>query len=204
MHGMWWAALLNSFAAVLDSGGAGGGGGSFESIATATGTGSSATITFSSIPSTYQHLQIRFIAKNSINQNWANASRLFIRFNSDTGTNYAWHKLAGDGSTAAATGDSSNTSIRTDFCVAGNGSGITNIHGVGVIDIHDYAVTTKNKTIRTFTGSDANNLSYYPAIGLTSGLWMNTNAITSISLIDEASSNFLSSSVFSLYGIKGA
>jgi hypothetical protein len=178
--------------------------GSFESIATATGNGSSPTITFSSVPSTYQHLQIRFIVKNSTNQNWANASRLFIRFNSDTGSNYAWHRLAGDGSTVAAQGDSSNSHMRTDYCVAGNGSGITNIHGVGVIDIHDYAVTTKNKTIRTFTGSDANDLSYYPSIGLTSGLWMNTNAITSITLTDEASSNFLSSSAFALYGIKGA
>jgi len=176
----------------------------FESIATATGTGSSGTITFSNIPGTYQHLQIRFIAKNSINQNWANASRLFIQFNSDTGNNYAWHRLYGDGSTVGAQGSSSGGHIRTDFCVAGNGSSITNIHGVGIIDIHDYASTTKNKTIRTFTGSDANNISFNPAIGMSSGLWMNTNAITSITLSDESSSNFLTSSTFALYGIKGA
>ena len=178
--------------------------GAFESIVTANGTGSSSVITFSSIPSTYQHLQIRFIAKNSVAQNWANASRLFIRFNSDTGSNYAWHRLAGDGSTVAGTSGASQSSIYTDYCVAANGGSITNIHGTGIIDLHDYAVTTKNKTIRTFTGSDANNISYYPAIGVTSGLWMNTSAITSITLTDESSSNFLSSSVFSLYGIKGA
>ena len=178
--------------------------GAFESIATANGTGSSSVITFSSIPSTYTHLQIRFTAKNSINQNWANGSRLFVRFNSDTGSNYAWHRLAGDGSAASTNGGASQSNIYTDYCVAANGGSITNIHGTGIIDIHDYAVTTKNKTIRTFTGSDANNISYYPAIGLTSGLWMNTSAITSITLTDESSSNFLSSSVFSLYGIKGA
>ena len=191
VKGFGWGAL----AALLPS---------FESIATANGTGSSSVITFSSIPSTYQHLQIRFIAKNSINQNWANGSRLFIRFNSDTGSNYAWHKLAGDGSAASTGNGASQSNIYTDYCVAANGSSITNVHGAGIIDIHNYAVSVQYKTVRTFTGSVADSASYYPAIGLTSGLWMNTSAITSITLTDESSSNFLTSSTFALYGIKGA
>jgi len=58
--------------------------GSYESIASASGTGSSGTITFSSIPSTYTHLQIRGIGRNSYPSTQVN-----VRFNSDTGSNYA-------------------------------------------------------------------------------------------------------------------
>ena len=78
---------------------------SFESIATATGTGSSGVITFSSIPSTYKSLQIRYMSKDT------NASdgvlNPKIQFNSDTGNNYAYHELRGDGTSATTNaGDS--------------------------------------------------------------------------------------------------
>ena len=42
---------------------------SYESIASATGTGSSGTITFSSIPSTYQSLQLRVSCINTTGDN---------------------------------------------------------------------------------------------------------------------------------------
>jgi hypothetical protein len=75
---------------------------SFESIATATGTGSSATITFSSIPSTYQHLQIRGIAR-ATSGGETEPIDLRLYFNGLTTGIYSSHALYGNGSSAAAT-----------------------------------------------------------------------------------------------------
>lgn len=166
---------------------------SFESIATATGTGSSGTITFSSIPSTYVSLQIRLIANDGGNNN------IGIRFNGDSATNYANHFLVGDGSTASA---SANTSVNRALYV-GQAISVSNTFGVSIIDIHDYQSSTKNKTVRSFHGWDTNNGGDGGAVRLTSGLWLNTAAVTSVSLVDLGGS-FSTSSVFSLYGIKGA
>jgi hypothetical protein len=182
---------------ILDSGGAAAATGSYESIATATGTGSSATITFSSIPATYKHLQIRAIMRTDR----ANTdSSLRIRFNSDSGSNYAWHWLYGDASSAAATGAASQTS---GFVGQGaGGTAAANLIGVSIVDIQDYASTSKNKTVRAFGGIDANNV-FTGYVSLFSSLWMNTNAITSIDLVVSDGSNWTSQTVFSLYGIKG-
>jgi len=182
---------------ILAASGAGGGG-SFESIASANGTGSSGTITFSSIPSTYSALQIRMITNN----NSGNFS-LRLRFNGDTGTNYAHHVLEGGGSSAYAYGAASaNAIFYVGSGIGGSGSG-SNYFGASIIDIHDYASTTKNKTVRTFNGFDTNGGVDSQLVRLTSGLWMNTAAINSISILD-VSANFTTTSTFALYGIKGA
>jgi hypothetical protein len=171
---------------------------SFESIATATGTGSSGTITFSSIPSTYTSLQIRMLGKTATVA--AGADALDITFNGDTGSNYVYHNITGDG--ASATAGASSTS--TTFIRIGAGAGRaneTNICAVSIIDIHDYASTTRNKTMRRFGGFDKNASG--GSIILNSGLWMSTSAITSIE-IASTGGNFTTANVFSLYGIKGA
>lgn len=180
----------------------GGKAGAFESIASASGTGSSNTITFSSIPSTYQHLQLRIIAKGTLT---AGAGRVgLIRFNSDTGSNYASHRLRGNGTDVFADGQTSATSIRTNNFVLDSFASYPNTFGVAIIDIHDYASTTKNKTVRTFTGTDDNGIGNQ-TIGLSSGLWMNTSAITSLTFINgDSSDNFVTASTFALYGIKAA
>ena len=174
---------------ILAASGAGGAT-SFESIATATGTGSSGTITFSSIPSTYQHLQIRYNVLNS-------AGSGFLRFqiNSDTGTNYARHRIDADGSAVAAAGIGSDT-----YGWASLSTLNTTSPYVGILDFLDYKSTTKNKTVRGFWGTDANGSGL---LGLSSTLWLNTNAITSISIFYTAN-NFTTSSTIALYGIKGA
>jgi len=167
---------------------------SFESIATATGTGSSGTITFSSIPSTYKHLQIRIHGKDT--EALYSRVGLIVRANGDTTSNYAYHAIRGDGSTAAASGSSSATSIQTADGMAGGSE--ANVYGAAIIDIHDYASTAKNKTFRIFIGVDNNGSGH---LRLNSGLWMSTSAITSISLLTN-NQFWTTGSVFSLYGIK--
>jgi hypothetical protein len=163
----------------------------FESIATVTvGSGGSSTITFSSIPGTYTHLQIRETALTT-----ENGPNTLIRFNSDTGNNYANHQLYGTGSSALASG---NTSI--DYIFGSVFSNSSTSPSVAVVDILDYANTNKYKTVRLLSGCDTNGGGL---IILRSGVWMNTNAITSIQLPISAG-NYSQYSHFALYGIKGA
>jgi hypothetical protein len=188
---MWWAELLNSIVALLESG-AGGAGGSYESIATATGDGSSATITFSSIPSTYTSLQLRA----NILTDTAGKTLLW-RLNGDTGTNYTAHSLYGSGAAAGANNSTIVTS--SDFFNQVTGTGTTQPTAV-ILDLHDYASTTKYKTVRSIAGVDKNGSG---EIDLNSGLWLSTAAVTSLT-IRMSSGYFTTSSTFSLYGIKGA
>lgn len=162
----------------------------YESIATANGTGSSTTITFSSIPSTYTHLQIRGIAFDG------GANNVYIRANSDTGSNYARHRLLGQGVSVTSNGLATQTQIDSGMY----GGYTTNIMSVWTIDLLDYASTTKYKTFRGLAGYDQNGTG---AIDVFSGLWQSTSAVTSISIIDSAS-NFNTQTTFALYGIKAA
>ncbi len=173
----------------------------FDSIASATGTGSSGTVTFSNIPATYQHLQIRCLLRND---EASNAYRdLRIRLNSDTGTTYNAHLLYGDGTAVTATnrGDA-NTYTYITAALDGYPRNLvtTNVMGVAIIDIHDYASTTKNKATRQLVGVDNNGAG---RIQISSGLWRSTSAVTSVSIISEAG-NWTTASQFALYGIKAA
>jgi hypothetical protein len=171
--------------------------GSYESIATVTvGSSGSSTITFSSIPSTFTHLQLRAIARSARTEP---EDYVYLRFNSDTGNNYAWHDMEGSGSSLTAQAVSSTAQIFTLFITTANSS--ANIFGAGVIDILDYANTNKYKTVRTLSGDDKNGSGY---VVFGSGLWQNTNAVSTITLTNHGATNFQQYSSFALYGIKGA
>ena len=168
--------------------------GDFESIATVTASGSSNYIEFSSIPSTYKHLQIRLIGRSAVGSNFDFPN---MRFNSDSGSNYSWHNLNGDGSSAGAQALANATLIFTSI-VSGSSAG-ANIMGTDVIDILDYSNTNKYKTSRALAGVDLNGSGY---VALHSGNWRSTTAISSIQLYTNSSSNWTSTSTFALYGVK--
>ena len=163
----------------------------FESIATVTvGSGGTSAVTFSSIPSTYQHLQVRGIARST------GSSSMKLRVNSDTGSNYSYHQLYGDGSTIASNGYASFTTMYIgNLPVAADGA---NLFDGFVIDILDYANTSKNKTFRSLNGFDANGSGY---IALESDAWLNTSAVTTLEF--TTSVGIAQYSSFALYGIKG-
>jgi hypothetical protein len=190
--------LTSLIGIIASSGGAGGAAGTFESIASATGTGSSGTITFSSIPSGYVSLQVRAIVRNAAAGN--DFDYFLMRVNGDTGANYAYHALTGTGTTPTAFAGASQTS-GIGGVMALNGT-TSNIVSSNIIDIHDYASTTRNKTIRGFSGVDFNSATPAGIAMLSSSAWFNTSAVTSLSFI--SSSNFTTQTSFALYGIKGA
>lgn len=165
---------------------------SYESIATQTvGAGGASSVTFSSIPSTYKHLQVRSISL-------ASSSQLSIRaqFNGDTGGNYAWHTLYGDGAGAYANYNGATQNYIGSFARGGTSG---SIFGASVVDILDYSNTSKNKTTRSLSGVDANGSGI---VWLSSGLWQSTAAISSILLYPE-SGTLSQYTTFALYGIKG-
>jgi len=163
---------------------------SYESIATVTvGAGGSSTITFSSIPSTYTHLQIRGIARTATNVS------LGLRFNSDTASNYSRHYLNGNGASAGAGGGASSTSA-----YAGTTATATSAFGANVIDVLDYKDTNKYKTIRALSGGDNNGSGF---VQFMSGSWRNTNAVSSIDIFQVDGDTITQYSSFALYGIKG-
>jgi hypothetical protein len=176
--------------------------GAYDSIATVNVSSATSSITFSSIPSTYTHLQLRGISRSSSGNNYDN---LIIGFNSDTGANYASHYLAGNGATADSYAWTSDTAIRS-FYTSGGGA-ISGVFAASVIDILDYANTSKFKTTRQLNGFDNNGTgtSNYDkgTVDLSSGLWRSTSAISSINLQINAGVNFTQYSQFALYGIKG-
>ncbi|CAB4158560.1 hypothetical protein UFOVP710_10 [uncultured Caudovirales phage] len=184
--------MLNSIVGLLDAGVAASTN-SYESIATANGTGASGVITFSSIPSTYKHLQIRWIDKST-----TTGSYNFLRFNSDSGSNYANHYLYGDGASAVSGADTTQTSINLYGSLVT--SSASNVYAVHVLDILDYTSVNKNKTIRALGGQDSNGSGI--AI-LTSGLWMNSSTAISSLTITANTGSFTTASSFALYGIKG-
>lgn len=149
--------------------------------------GGLSTITFSAIPSTYKHLQIRtsFTGSSVVNPQ--------IRFNSDSGSNYSWHHLYGDGTNAYSNGLATQSFMYFSYLPN------TSYPAATITDILDYASITKNKTVRTLSGSDANGSG---EIALWSGSWQNSStAINSITLLNNGG-NFNQNSVFALYGVK--
>lgn len=164
---------------------------SYDSIATATPT--SGSVTFSSIPQTYRHLQVRAMWR-SINASVADG--FIMRFNGTTST-YASHWLQGDGATATMNSQTGNNAMR--FTQAPGANAGSNVFGVAIIDIYDYANTNKNKTAKFLAGFDNAGSGQ---VALDSGLWVNTAAVNSITFFPNLSNDFAAGTHIALYGIR--
>jgi hypothetical protein len=179
---------------ILSAAGAGGGFSSdYELIETQILGSATSEIVFSSLAtyaSTYKHLQVRFAARSS-----SAAINLRMRINGNTGSNYAWHYLEGNGSSVASGSGATQTQMSLGVVAT-----TANQFSPGVIDILDSYSTTKNKTVRAFQGAQSGANSW---VSLTSGFYNSTDSITSVTLIAGPSDTWTSASRFSLYGIKG-
>lgn len=187
MIGSFW---FNSFSA-----GGNGAAGSYELISTTLISTNTASVTFASLNTTaaaYKHLQLRITERSSASVN----SQMAIRFNADSGANYSEHQLKGNGTSVTSYGGASVTFAPMGVTVE---SGATaSAFGGRIIDILDFSQTTKNTTIREFSGAavSPNNLGIY------SSAWYNTAAVTSMEVFMNAG-NFINGSRLSLYGLRG-
>lgn len=157
---------------------------SYDSIATVSLT-SSGTVSFTSIPQTYTHLELRFIAQGS-------AGNIPIQFNSSGGTAYSFAYYGGNGASNRQGG-----AVGQSVTYASTNLASTTYFTVGVCRINNYSSTSKTKVILAEAGSDENGSG---TLDVCYGMWNNTAAITSISL----SGTYNANSRFALYGIKGA
>jgi hypothetical protein len=163
---------------------------------------SQSSVTFSSLGAyspTYKHLQIRYLARSSRGVSFFD--NVAMRVNADASSgNYRWHSLVGDSSNAASYNGTMSSGGLFAGDAAGNSS-TANAFSANVIDILDFASTTKNKTTRTFTGSIIAS-GFDNQVALLSSFWNSTAAITELRLATNSGNNFLTGSRFSLYGIK--
>ena len=139
------------------------------------GAGGAASVTFSSIPQTFTHLQVRVFMRDA--QTFGTYDNLYYRLNGDAGSNYSNHRLLGDGTSAYSYNYTSQTFVATGTNPSINST--ANVFGVSIIDFLDYTNTNKYKTSRSISGFDGNGSGF---VSLDSGLWMSTSAITSILL----------------------
>ena len=155
-----------------------------------------ANVEFTNIPQTYTHLQIRGIARGTNGSTGADSG--LITFNSDTASNYSSHRLYGNGSSAAADGFANTADV--SFASLLRSGNTANCYGSFVIDILDYRNTNKFKTMRALNGWDANGSG---EVWFQSGLWRNTNAISTLRIAAGGSGNtFAANSSFALYGVQ--
>ena len=158
-------------------------------IETKTLTSSQSAIEFTSIPQNGTDLLIT----NSLRTSDNTLAGIFIRFNGIT-TDYLRINLIGDGSTAYSFGPATDG----EAGVSSLNNWTSNTFGNGQIYIPNYTGST-NKTwsVEAVNENNATRADQY----LVAGLWSNTAAITSLSLIPLNSANFVSGSTISLYKI---
>jgi hypothetical protein len=164
----------------------------FELIASSTvGSGGAATISFSSIPSTFTDLCVKFSARD--NSSYI-ANNIALSFNGST-SSFSVRNLYGNGSSALS-GTSSN---QAGLAAAANAT--SNTFSNSEFYIPNYAGST-NKSYSADTVSENNATEAYDWFN--AGLWSNTAAITSITITAGSSATFQNYSNFYLYGVKNA
>jgi hypothetical protein len=156
----------------------------YEPLATTTLGSNQASVTFSSVSSSYTDL---VLVCNAIIT--TGGDNFVINFNSDTSTNYSVTRLTGNSSSAT----SSRATNQTVLQCAGVGTTRQNI----IIHMLGYSNSNTYKTVLT-RYNDAGG-----TVAMNINSWRNNAAINNI-LISTSGSTFATGSIFSLYGIKAA
>jgi len=162
-------------------------GSTYSTIATTTLGSAASSYTFTSISGSYTDLIIVAQIKGTA------TTYLNLRFNGDTGTNYSRTTLSANGSTVTSERRTNQAQINTDY----NEAVETNFNYINTLQIMNYSNTTTYKTVLC----RANNAA--TGTGATVGLWRNTAAITSVTLVAN-NNTFDTGSTFTLYGITAA
>jgi len=173
----------------------------YVAIAKTVLTGSQASVTFSSIPSTYTDLVVLLSARGSHTGTYTQFC--VVEFNADNTSLYSRTFLEGDGS-AASSGRFSTTYIINNALTTDTAT--SNTFSNMEFYVPNYTAAT-NKVLSDSSASES-NIASGPKAEVMAGLYRNTTAISSIKLTALTpalgASNFLSGSRFDLYGIKNS
>lgn len=167
----------------------------YEPIATTTLTSNQASVAFSSIPTTYTDLIFVIEGYNAVGNGYY--PRFY--FNADTGSNYSYTVLEGNGTTAGSTRGNSASRVLLGFQYAPWTTSSSN-RGNIILHIFNYANTTTNKTSLSRSNTPSNG------VNATVSLWRSTAAINAVTFVGDTdiSQSYGSGSTFTLYGIKAA
>jgi hypothetical protein len=173
----------------------------YESIQTIyLSSGSQLTLSFSSIPATFKHLQLRCSLRSLRTNDIASTFR--IRFNGDTGNNTIYNRLMNNGS-GAATGFIAFPDQLVyiyNACIS-NQSAPTSFFSPLVVDIYNYSSSSIYKVYDSISGIPYASTDQRTGKGM--GAWASTTAINSLEFTTDDGSNFAQYSHIGLYGIKG-
>lgn len=168
----------------------------YSLISSTTLASSAASVAFSSIPQIFTDLVLRVSARSTYVS--AVQEQIWIRLNS-SGSGYSGRFLIGNGTAA-----SSAPEDRTDYWYKGiyvpASGATTSTFGSAEIYLPKYT-GSDNKVMSSFAVAETNATGAY--LGVEAGLWSNTSAITSISMI-SGFGNWASGSTFYLYGIRNS
>jgi len=174
-----------------------GGSGGLPLIGTVVSTGVETSLSFNSIPASYNHLLIMGDHGSVLNNSTTSAA-LTIQFNGDTGANYLYRVFGtygGGGGTGFGANSGSATSM---FLSLNNSAGTSGVpFGSTKIDIFNYIGSQVKKAIGRLSSEQGN---IGPIEGGASGWWNNTSVITDIVILDGNGNAFASGSTFWLYG----
>jgi hypothetical protein len=166
--------------------------GGFTLLQTITANNTVTAYTTNTIPGTYKHILITGIG---LQEGGSNDGSFSVRLNGDTGSNYTRYRHTISGTTVGEN-VGYTTQMSIDGVMAQSGQGV-DAYGQVEIWLYDYANTSTNKPMFAF-GSSFNASSNKKC--WSNGVWKNTAAITSITLTDTNSANFLAGT-FRVYGV---
>lgn len=153
-------------------------------------------VTFSSIPQTYQSLWLFMSAGVS-----GTTPRVaVVRFNGDSGTNYASHRMQhlGDGTSA--------TDYLNPESFIAIGIINTNLLAQNSIYFPGYARTDRNKSSLSSFSAPSSTSASDSLLGFCGGEWRSSSAITDIEIFEQPTGGqdpILAGSIFTLYGLGG-
>jgi len=156
---------------------------------------SQASVTFSSIPSTYTDLVLKCSNRTAS----GGVEDLLIEFNNDSSTIYSSTRIVGNGSTATSSLQSGVTLMNA--YESNWNSDTANTFSNGEFYIPNYT-STSNKPISIYGAREVNATA--GTLTARAGLYRNTSAITSIKLTYSGGNSHLTGSSFFLYGIKNS
>ena len=174
-----------------------------EAIATTYLEADAASVTFSSIPATYEHLQLRVNAKSN-RTNSSDDLRIYLGDSSDspvdTGSDYYSHFMSGSGSTEGG-GVGGSTELRIGRVAGSKTDEDAANYGSAVIDILDYANANKNTTVLGIGGLAGDSSATGSIVALSSGIWETASTVTAVRVDAMDGSGFIRGSEFTLYGL---
>lgn len=173
---------------------------SFDSIATLSGNGSATAVTFSNIPQTYRHLQIRILGRTTSTAN-DEITSVDMTFNGITTSTYWRGGIAVFNNITNGGGAGASNSIGWVATRSAN-TVSASTHCASTCDIIDYSRTTKGKITRMYSASSS-TATDVSIMRLNGGYWTGTDAVTSITLTHTNGHAFSTTTRFALYGIKG-